>query len=122
MTTKKQSRAGNAPAPAVPSLLAGINERVFLDIVDEQREQLLNVTAALLCMEIAVQSDSPPDPGVLRGAVGLAREELQRVTEALAEEELLQAASEASEKVEEVRAASDASREEQAQAAPGVMQ
>jgi hypothetical protein len=94
--------------------LAGINERAFLDIVDDERERLLNVLGSLRCIVQAVQSDAAPDEGEIAGAVDLIADQVQRVLDSLEEEPMLRTAREETAKVEEVQAASNRARAEAA--------
>jgi hypothetical protein len=98
------------PSRAAESPLAGINERAFLDIVDDERERLLNVLGSLRCIVQAVQSDAAPDEGEIAGAVDLIADQVQRVLDSLEEEALLRTARAGTKAVEKISAASEAAR------------
>jgi hypothetical protein len=90
-----------------PQPLAGINELVLLELIEDQRHKLYNLEASLHCVSEALHAEQS---GVA-GAVELATEEVQRVTETLDRVNLLRAARGGTQAVEEVRAASEAARE-----------
>jgi hypothetical protein len=61
--TTKQSRAAKAPSPSVPSLLAGINDRALLDIIDGQRMKLYNVLGSLRCLSAVLRDNRNDETG-----------------------------------------------------------
>jgi acetolactate synthase small subunit len=92
MATRKHSAARPAPSPPAPSLLADINERTLLDLVENQKLRLLNLTGMLRCMKCAMTSDLDLDHDEIERALTVADEQVQAVIDSLDEAELLRTA------------------------------
>ena len=108
--TDRQDIPSRPPSVIIQSkTLAGINERVLLDLVDDERDRLFNVLASIRCIRAALGVEQSPDADEFERAIDLVTAEIDRVIDALEQVPLLRAARKATAEAEKLRAGSNAS-------------